>query len=149
MLVGTFKYVSRFFRSPGSEILSSSIKRGNSEYKTGTSQAAPFVTGVAALYLEHDKSMSSETLSEYLLDSHASADVLTEIGEGSPNLLVQSSGASELAFADETTRPVNTPGSNSPFSCGFFLLSTCTTDQDCCIPYCRSLGVLGVRCWLW
>ena len=64
---------------------------------TGTSAAAPFVTGVAALCLETYPGATPAMVTQTLL-SQATSDVLTSIGEGSPNRLI----FSLLGSLDET-----------------------------------------------
>jgi subtilisin family serine protease len=56
---------------------------------SGTSAAAPFVAGVAALCLEAYPDASPSTVSQTIL-SQATVDVLGAVGVGSPNLLLYS-----------------------------------------------------------
>jgi len=58
-------------------------------YASGTSFASPFVAGAAALYLEiHPKASPAEVQSAIV--ANATADVLYNVGSGSPNLLLYS-----------------------------------------------------------
>ena len=54
---------------------------------SGTSAAAPFVAGVAALWLEKYPDASPRTVSQTVV-SQATADVLSGLGDGSPNRLL-------------------------------------------------------------
>lgn len=54
---------------------------------SGTSMAAPHVSGVAALYLEGDPNAAPSTVSSFIL-SGATPNVLSGLGWGSPNLLL-------------------------------------------------------------
>ena len=55
----------------------------------GTSMASPHVAGVAALYLQNNTSASPSTVRNAIVNS-ATSGVLTNIGSGSPNLLLYS-----------------------------------------------------------
>ena len=55
----------------------------------GTSAATPFVAGVVALYLEGKTTYDPNEVEE-ILKRNATANILTDIGPGSPNLLVYS-----------------------------------------------------------
>jgi len=55
----------------------------------GTSAATPYAAGVAALYLEGQTSYDPNTV-EDLLKANATSGVLTDVGPGSPNLLIYS-----------------------------------------------------------
>lgn len=65
---------------------------------SGTSMASPHVAGAAALYLQGNPSASPATVAQALISS-ATSGVLSQIGTGSPNLLLYTLG---------------TPGSNPP-----------------------------------
>ena len=56
---------------------------------SGTSMASPHVAGVAALYLQNNTTASNNTVRNAIVTS-ASANKLTSIGTGSPNLLLYS-----------------------------------------------------------
>ena len=56
---------------------------------SGTSAAAPFVAGVAALYLERYPDASPRSVSQSVV-SQATVDVIDGAGDGSPNRLLYS-----------------------------------------------------------
>ncbi|HEX9160227.1 MAG TPA: S8 family peptidase [Thermoanaerobaculia bacterium] len=74
--------------APGSNIVSDSYSSPTATaVSSGTSEAAPFVAGVAALCLEKYPDASPATVSQTLV-SQATLDGLTGIGAGSPNRLL-------------------------------------------------------------
>jgi subtilisin family serine protease len=85
--------------APGSSI-TSAWHTSNSATNTisGTSMATPHVAGVAALYLQGSPSASPSTVSSAIVNG-ATANVLTNVGSGSPNKLLYSllDGGSEPA----------------------------------------------------
>jgi subtilisin family serine protease len=91
--------VALYYR-PGKDILSSSFS-GGTEEKDGTSQAAPHVAGVAALYLEYDKTLSPQSIYDYIVINHAAMDQLTGLGDGSPNRLIQTTGLNDMVEEDD------------------------------------------------
>ncbi len=76
--------------APGSSI-TSTWHTSNTATNTisGTSMAAPHVAGVAALYLQNNTTASNNTVRNAIVNS-ASANKLSSIGTGSPNLLLYS-----------------------------------------------------------
>jgi subtilisin family serine protease len=76
--------------APGSSI-TSAWYTGNTATNTisGTSMATPHVAGVAALYLQGNPSASPATVSSAIVNG-ATANVLTNVGSGSPNRLLYS-----------------------------------------------------------
>ncbi len=76
--------------APGSSI-TSAWYTGNTATNTisGTSMATPHVAGVAALYLQGNPSASAATVSGAIVNG-ATANVLTNVGTGSPNRLLYS-----------------------------------------------------------
>lgn len=84
--------------APGSEIASAKAG-GGFNLKSGTSQAAPFVTGVAALYLESNPTASPQEVSEAIKNS-ASKGIVSDV-KTSPNLLLQSVYQPDSSFNGE------------------------------------------------
>ena len=76
--------------APGSGITSAGIENDSAtKVMSGTSMASPHVAGVAALYLEaHPGAMPAE-VSRALLDN-TTADQVSDVGPGSPNVLLYS-----------------------------------------------------------
>lgn len=74
--------------APGTNILSASNADPTATaIMSGTSASAPFATGTAALCLEKYPAASPGAVAE-TLRAQATADVLSNVGEGSPNLLL-------------------------------------------------------------
>ncbi len=74
--------------APGTSILSDWIRNDtDAVYLSGTSMATPHVTGAAALYLETHPTASPAAVASYLLAA-ATRDRITDVGTGSPNLLL-------------------------------------------------------------
>ena len=79
--------------APGSSITSAWYTGSNAAaILSGTSMASPHVTGVAALALAANPAATPTDVAAFLT-SRASANQLTSIGTGSPNLLVYSLGS--------------------------------------------------------
>ncbi|MFG2179566.1 S8 family peptidase [Streptomyces abikoensis] len=76
--------------APGDEILSLRVGGGTTT-KSGTSQATPFVTGVAALYKAQNPAASSATVVNWLI-AQSTKDVVTDIKPGTPNRLLYTGG---------------------------------------------------------
>ena len=108
--------------APGEKILSSTIG-SDSEYQdvdgdgyewSGTSMAAPHVTGVAALYLSANPTAKPAEVTKYILDNALLGHVLN-VGEASPNRLlhirniVPVTGPVLVSPADKLTITDNTP----------------------------------------
>ncbi|QSB04073.1 S8 family peptidase [Natronoglycomyces albus] len=75
---------------PGTDILSATHQNNTGVVSfTGTSMAAPHVAGVAALYLGENPNASPAQVENALL-SNAVSGALSNIGQGSPNLLLNS-----------------------------------------------------------
>ncbi|MGW4703911.1 S8 family serine peptidase [Streptomyces sp. NPDC004285] len=76
--------------APGQDIVSARLG-GGSLAESGTSMAAPHVTGVAALYLAEHPAASPSEVAEWI-DAHATADVLSDVTAGTPNRLLFTGG---------------------------------------------------------
>ena len=72
--------------APGSDIISAK-NGGGSTSLSGTSMASPHVTGVAALCLERVPGSTPDRVRGCVID-HGSRDKLSDVGAGSPNLLL-------------------------------------------------------------
>ena len=73
--------------APGTDIVSTSnASPYGTQTMSGTSQAAPFVTGNAALWLERDPYASPDTIATYML-TQATGNIVRNAGDGSPNRL--------------------------------------------------------------
>ena len=76
--------------APGSSILSSWFSSDTATATlSGTSMASPHVAGVAALYKQANPSASSTTIRNAIVNN-ATANVITNVGTGSPNRLLYS-----------------------------------------------------------
>ena len=74
--------------APGVEILSAGIASDvEATNKQGTSMAAPHVAGAAALFLEQNPDATPAEVRAWLV-GNATSDRLSNVGEGSPNLLL-------------------------------------------------------------
>ncbi|MFD9728022.1 S8 family peptidase [Streptomyces sp. NPDC059072] len=76
--------------APGQAIVSAKLG-GGSVALNGTSMAAPHVTGVAALYKQAHPSATPAEVAAWLVDE-STKDVLTGVGEGTPNRLLFTGG---------------------------------------------------------
>ncbi|HVF41241.1 MAG TPA: S8 family serine peptidase, partial [Gemmatimonadaceae bacterium] len=87
--------------APGTNILSTSHSSSTATaMRSGTSQAAPLVAGVAALWLQVYPSALPATVSQTIA-SHSTLDILGAVGDGSPNrLLFSLNGSLDETAAD-------------------------------------------------
>lgn len=76
--------------APGADIVSARLGGGTVSLN-GTSMASPHVAGVAALYKQENPSASPAAVSRWLTDT-ATGDVLSGLGQGSPDLLLYTGG---------------------------------------------------------
>ncbi|GAA2720941.1 MULTISPECIES: S8 family peptidase [Streptomyces] len=72
--------------APGEDIVSDRVG-GGSTVKSGTSQATPFTTGVAALYKARNPSATSSAVINWLL-AQSTKDTVTDLKPGTPNRLL-------------------------------------------------------------
>ena len=124
--------------APGTNILSAWYSSPTATaVSSGTSSAAPFVAGVAALYLEKFPGASPGTVSQTIL-SQATLDVLGSIGAGSPNRLLYSLIGSLNDSALGDTQLLGDPG----FDYGdiFWTSDICTVIQPTGCPPEDSFG---------
>jgi hypothetical protein len=110
--------------APGLNIVSASNDGPTSAMMTsGTSAAAPFVAGVAALALEKYPEATPGNVTQTLL-SEATLDVLSDAGEGSPNRLLFSLIGSLQNAVDSDSQLLADPSFD--FGTTFWHLDVCT-----------------------
>jgi hypothetical protein len=118
--------------APGSNILSAWYdSTDEAALASGTSSAAPFVAGVAALWLEAYPSASPAAVSQTIL-SQATSDALSDGGAGSPNRLLYSL----VGLLDESTNALQLLGDP-----GFEYGSTFWTSEICTVI--KPTGCIG------
>jgi subtilisin family serine protease len=94
--------------APGDGIASASASGDDaSEFRTGTSMAAPHVAGVAALYLQHHPGATPAQVTAAILGS-ATPGAVADAGSGSPNLLLWSDPGDDTG-TDPVTGPAPQP----------------------------------------
>ncbi|MEY2228017.1 MULTISPECIES: S8 family peptidase [Streptomyces] len=76
--------------APGEEIVSAKLG-GGSRTESGTSMAAPHVTGVAALYLQEHPTETPGAIAEFI-EEETTKDVLSKVSKSSPNQLLNTGG---------------------------------------------------------
>ena len=98
---------------------------GDNQYNTlhGTSQAAAHVAGAAALYLSNNPGSTPAQVSNALI-SHATTDVITDAGTGSPNRLLYL-GRPTISITDDDVDDSLSAGDTSTLT---FTLSDSSTD---------------------
>ncbi|HKX82987.1 MAG TPA: S8 family serine peptidase, partial [Pyrinomonadaceae bacterium] len=98
--------------APGHNVLSANHANDTATAsKSGTSQAAPLVAGIAAVYRAANPSASPATVAQALL-STATTGTVTNLGDGSPNKLIYSwlsGGPSPTPSPTATPTPTPTP----------------------------------------
>jgi subtilisin family serine protease len=116
--------------APGVSILSTAFSSDTATATvSGTSMAAPHVAGVAALYLEAVPDASASEVNAAILGL-ASGGILTNIGTGSPNLLLYSRVVESSAIA-VTIAPVNsTPAMEAGLVATAFRITRTGTAAD-------------------
>ena len=110
--------------APGQGVLSA-WDNGDNQYNTlhGTSQAAAHVAGAAALYLSNNPGSTPAQVSNALI-SHATTDVITDAGTGSPNRLLYL-GRPTISITDDDVDDSLSAGDTSTLT---FTLSDSSTD---------------------
>jgi subtilisin family serine protease len=89
--------------APGAEILSASISSDFIyRFESGTSMAAPFVSGVASLYLAKYPQATPAEVKEAIVNQFSTLNAISDAGPGSPNKLLYS-------FFDSLNRDLNPP----------------------------------------
>lgn len=108
--------------APGEAVLSAARHGQRSVCaNTGTSMAAPHVTGAVALYLEKNPTATIQQVTDAILGNAVEDDLLGDLGPGTPNRLLST----------HVTRPLAKPSA----VCGAG--RTCTfTAADCAFPGC-------------
>lgn len=119
--------------APGLNIVSDSISSSTATtVASGTSESAPLVTGVAALYLQQYPTATPANVSQGLV-ANASLDQLSNVGSGSPNLLLFSNvGALDLTISSDS-QLLSDPGFD--FGTTFWASDICSvTNPTGCPP---------------
>lgn len=109
--------------APGSNVLSAWHVSPFSKAISGTSMAAPAVSGAAALYLEADPAASPGVVAAAVVGA-STTGLVASAGAGSPNRLLYA------RVAPAAATPTPTPGASptpAPNPCGSTTLATCAT----------------------
>lgn len=140
------------FHRPGVSIKSpSNAGPDATTTKTGTSVAAAFVSGVAALYLEAFPNISPAELLSRMRYGAASSMLLD--ATNFPNLLVSTEFIDDFSPAPVSKPPLVTK-TPAPVptrrACGGLLVSACIENSDCCTGQCWQFRFFfGLkRCWI-
>jgi subtilisin family serine protease len=80
---------------------------------SGTSMASPHVAGIAALYLQANPSATPTQVTNAIV-SNATANVMTGLGTGSPNLLAHVVATTDAIAPPAPTSPLTLPPPTSP-----------------------------------
>jgi subtilisin family serine protease len=123
--------------APGAGIYSS-YKTSDTSYATmsGTSMAAPHVTGVAALYLQNHPSASPAEV-ENAIKSSATMGLFASLPTGTPNALLYSLISGSYTPPSDTTAP-SAPGSLAATTLSTSVRLTWTNSTD-------NVGVVGYK----
>jgi subtilisin family serine protease len=90
--------------APGSSITSAWADDDSSyKSKSGTSMACPHVAGVAAMYLQANPAMKPKEVLDALVRM-GTKDVIADVGEGSPNILLYAKEVPNIQKSDDPPR---------------------------------------------
>lgn len=128
---------------------------------TGTSIAAPFVSGVAALLLQAYPDATPNEIRSRLV-AGAAFGILSDSSEY-PNRLLSTEYIDEPLSQPEQVptqapsyNPLNphspadatfSPTNEIVWGCGMILVSRCNDNDDCCSRACYRFRFFGKRCW--
>jgi subtilisin family serine protease len=124
---------------------------------TGTSMASPHVAGIAALYLQANPSATPLQVTNAIL-SNATANVMTGLGTGSPNLLAHVVASAEaitppaptqpLTLPPPTSPPSNTPSGTTSVPTASFTYS-CNNKANCSFDASSSKSNVAMKSYAW
>ena len=144
-----FSYFSLHTCSPGTSITSdwfSSTSATNTI--SGTSMATPFGTGVAALYLERDPTMTADAVKK-AMQADGFSGVVKNCGANTLNILLSTANLASVSTAPTPAAgpvqapvpapapapaPVKIPSASTP-ACVYFM-AACTSNKNCCSGRC-------------
>ena len=123
--------------APGVDITSAwSTSNTATNTISGTSMAAPHVAGAAALYLQGNPSATSQQVRDALVNN-ATANAITSIGTGSPNLLLYTG---VIAAGPTPPVPVPAPVASYTYTCSLLACSFDATPSTNASSYSWNFG---------